>query len=167
MSETQTYTGLAMDRSEPLGNSADVFSRRALHVKIANKPSEPFPVYITDPVVPSDQVINVFDLIAGVVAGVETTIVTYTVPANKKFEISRVQFSGTNISTFFVYVNASIIATTRTMFGSNLSGEFVFNSSSGLGLEVAAGDVITLKTTHPRLYVGDFDGRIMGVLKDV
>lgn len=33
-----------MDRGDPVGNSADVFGRRSLHVKIGNKPSEPIPV---------------------------------------------------------------------------------------------------------------------------
>ena len=44
MAENYTYTALAMDRSEPVGNSIDIFSRRALHVKIGNTASEPIPI---------------------------------------------------------------------------------------------------------------------------
>lgn len=35
---------LTMDRSEPVGNTEDTFGRRAHHVKIGNKPTEPVPV---------------------------------------------------------------------------------------------------------------------------
>jgi len=49
MAEQSSYTALVMDRSDPLGNSQDVFDRRALHTKVGNKPSEPIPTYLTSP----------------------------------------------------------------------------------------------------------------------
>jgi len=48
MAENKTYTSLAMDRDEPLGNSEDAYLRRALHVKATNKITEPIPVTIVD-----------------------------------------------------------------------------------------------------------------------
>jgi hypothetical protein len=48
MGEDYQVSNLSMDRGKSLGNSEDVFGRRALHVKIGNKSSEPVPVYITD-----------------------------------------------------------------------------------------------------------------------
>lgn len=45
--DEQTVTSpLLMDRTGTLGNSEDVFLRRALHTKVGNKPTEPVPIYI-------------------------------------------------------------------------------------------------------------------------
>lgn len=44
--ETPTVSALNMDRGTPLGNSLDTFSRRALHVKVANLGSESIPVSV-------------------------------------------------------------------------------------------------------------------------
>lgn len=48
VSEIKTLSALVMDRSDPLGNSEDNLGRRALHVKIGNKPGEPIPIYVGD-----------------------------------------------------------------------------------------------------------------------
>ena len=45
--EDVSNSPLYMDRSLPLGNSQDTFSRRALHVKIGNSNAEPIPIAIT------------------------------------------------------------------------------------------------------------------------
>lgn len=44
MSEVKVTAALVMDRSEALGNSEDVDTRRALHVKVKNKLDEPVPI---------------------------------------------------------------------------------------------------------------------------
>lgn len=44
MAEDKSLSSLVMDRSNPLGNSEDIFLRRSLHVKIGNKLNEPIPV---------------------------------------------------------------------------------------------------------------------------
>jgi hypothetical protein len=41
--ETPVQSALFMDRDSSLGNSEDTFLRRALHVKVGNKTSEPIP----------------------------------------------------------------------------------------------------------------------------
>lgn len=44
MPETPVIAALIMDRSDPLGNSEGVDTRRALHTKIRNSNSEPIPI---------------------------------------------------------------------------------------------------------------------------
>jgi hypothetical protein len=44
MAEDKALSNLLMDRAYPLGNSEDDFLRRALHVKIGNKITEPLPM---------------------------------------------------------------------------------------------------------------------------
>lgn len=166
MAEIPVIASLAMDRDFPLGNTIDVFGRRALHVKIGNKPDEPMPVYVVDAVATSNVVINQFNAISAVASGSETQIVSYTIPPAKKFIISLVQFSGENIAKFNFYVDGVLSATARTMFGSDLTGELRFDSPNGLGLELVAGQIISLKVLHPRPSVADFEGRILGALKD-
>jgi len=56
--ETPTNSSLIMDRGIPLGNSEDIDQRRALHVKIKNKNSEPIPV-ATVPVQLNPSVLNI------------------------------------------------------------------------------------------------------------
>lgn len=42
--ETPSIAALTQDRGLPIGNSEDTFGRRAAHVKVANKVTEPIPV---------------------------------------------------------------------------------------------------------------------------
>lgn len=57
--EENVVSTLFMDRSYPVGNSDDVFSRRAAHVKIGNKLSEPIPVTDTNDVSTTPKIYNV------------------------------------------------------------------------------------------------------------
>lgn len=44
MAEEFSVSALTMDRGFPVGNTEDIFGRRAHHVKIGNKLTEPVPV---------------------------------------------------------------------------------------------------------------------------
>lgn len=160
-SEDAVTAPLLMDRSIPLGNSVDVFTRRALHTKIGNSSSEPIPVYLSTPAASSSPT-NTFDSVTNVASGSETTIVTYTVLAGTQIALDQVQFSGGNIALYSVYVDADKIATFRTYFGGELSGALTFS-----GLVVDPGSVLTLKVIHDRPYPADFEGRILGVVSNV
>lgn len=112
-------------------------------------------------------VINTFGTAASVAQNIETTIVSYLVPAGKKFSLSRIDFSGSNIAKYNAYKDAADIGVSRTMFGSGLSGSMVFSDTCGLGLLVSAGETVIIKVVNPRSYVGDFEAKILGVLADV
>jgi hypothetical protein len=78
MPEGKDVSSLSMDTALPLGNSEDTFIRRALHVKIGNKTTEPIPVFVADeePGVPFfDEGFDVTD------PGNDVTLITTTVPA--------------------------------------------------------------------------------------
>lgn len=52
MAEDRVQAALIMDRSMPVGNSEDVFARRAIHVKVGNRPDEPVYTEETGPSTP-------------------------------------------------------------------------------------------------------------------
>lgn len=104
---------------------------------------------------------NIYDEESAVPASVETTIVSF-LPANvnKVHKLQRIEFSGTNIAQYFVYVNSIKIASKRTHHGSGLSGVFEFGGAAQEGIFVEIGHNIELKVIHERGSTGDFEGRI-------
>ena len=107
---------------------------------------------------------NTFAAVSSVAAGSETLIGGYTVPAGKTFALERVHFSGDNIAKYSVYVDAIKVATARTMFGGDLTGEINLSASLSLGQPVASGAVITVKVIHNRPLAGNFEAVIIGGL---
>lgn len=108
--------------------------------------------------------VNSFAEITSVTAAVETTITSYTVPALKTAELVRAEFSGTNIATYNLYKNGTKIAVKRTWFNGNMSESMNFSiDTSVIGLELVAGDIITLRVIHGRPMLGDFEGRIQAL----
>lgn len=76
--ETPVYASLAMDRSEPLGNSEDIQGRRALHVKdMAQLVTMP---YDAGTVQYPNSTTEVYEFRQGGTAGtiVQTVTLTYT-----------------------------------------------------------------------------------------
>lgn len=109
--------------------------------------------------------LNVFSTISAVASGIETLIVTYTVPALSFFFLSLIEGSGENIAAYSVYKNGTKIAELRSYFGSSLNVVFPFDNGSKTGLFFIAGDVIELKVIHNRPMIADFEGRILGILQ--
>lgn len=104
-------------------------------------------------------VVNTYDTISAVPQNTTTTVVTYTVPVGKTFELDIVEFSGENIAKYQIDIDATIEATRRTNYGADLSGEF-----NMAGVCLAAGTIIKLTVEHPRPMSADFEGRITGTL---
>ena len=129
-------------------------------VLVENASNDPIPVYLTNPGSSIGEVKSFFGQAPAVASGSETLVSSYTVPLAKTAYLVKVQFSGTNVATYNVYHNASLIAVYRTYFGSRLGDELQFACVSVEGLLLAAGDVVTLKVIHSRPFIGDFDGRI-------
>lgn len=123
--------------------------------------TNPIDVNIVSSSIPK-QIRNIYAEITSIASATETTIVSYTVPGGKTAYLLEVEASGTNIAMYKVFKNASVIAKQYTYFGNSLTGIFDFKCGDSLepGLELVAGDVITIKVTHSRPMVGDFDARI-------
>lgn len=126
-------------------------------VEVENDSNNAIPVYVTDS--PSDIVINEYDEVTGVVPSILTTLVTYTVPVGKSFDLSYVEGSGTNVARYTVVVDGVTISSKRTWWSGPFNAEFEFN-----GYEVSSNSVIQLKVFHTRPMNGDFEARINGVL---
>lgn len=107
--ETPVTAALSMDRGNPLGNSEDVFLRRALHVKVGNKPGESIPVYEATPGTPffaeADQVIT---------PGVEQELISCVVPAAISRELMRLSVICRQEGSFDVLAGAVKIGSGRT-----------------------------------------------------
>lgn len=161
MSEIKVISPLMMDRSEAIGNSLDVDSRRALHTLIKN--TNPIPV-TTDPT--ANAAISVFQTAAAVANGVSTSVLTYTVPAGKILQLSAIQLEGDNVAAFTISQNATPIA--RARFGwTTYMITIPFEATPTAALNLAAG--ITVGVTvlqESRKTAGNYSARLIGVLID-
>lgn len=165
MAETPVVSTLLMDRSDTLGNSQDVFSRRSLHVKIGNQDTEAIPVYVTDsPPTTPNTVITIFNAITNVSTNNLTTLVTYTVPALKTFNLQKIIVSGSNIAQYDFFVDSNQIARQRTYFSGGLNAEFNLNADPDRGLPLNSSQIVSVKVIHQRPDLGDFEATISGIL---
>lgn len=169
MAENYTYTALAMDRSEPVGNSIDIFSRRALHVKIGNTAAEPVYITATDPIpittVPGAyNQVSMYAEVLAVPSSMLTTIQTYIVPMGQTFYFERCNVSGENIARYTLKVGATTIDSAYTWFAEGLSYTFNFASQMTTGYPITGGSTFSISVLHLRPMVGDFNARIQGVL---
>lgn len=106
---------------------------------------------------------NIYDEITDVASGAETTILSYTVATGFSFEFERVEVSGTNIATFYLYVDGERIASVRNGFFS-FTAEISFQDPSGI-FSAEEGSIIEVKVIHSRPYAGDFEARLQGGLQ--
>ena len=110
--EDPAQSALLTDRGLPIGNSEDVFIRRALHVKIGNKPSEAVPVYLTEPGASSDPF---FAEGAGAITpGVLQNLITFVVPVAISRLLSQVIVTCRVEGIFEVKAGTTVIGSGRT-----------------------------------------------------
>jgi len=132
--------------------------------KVINESSEPIPVTF---LATAGDIVSEFNSITALASGSQSAIVSYTFPAGKKFFLQLAEYSGENIAEYEIFRDTTLIAKRRTYFSGGLDGMVQFVQSSALGLEISAGEVISVKVEHARPMSGDFDARILGVLEDV
>lgn len=106
-------------------------------------------------------VANYYNSVSAVATGVETDVVTYTVPVSTTAKLLHCQFEGTNISLYKVKINGTTVAQYHTYFSGALNGKQIFEGGAGIGPEYAAGTIIKITTLHNRPNTGDFSGRIV------
>ena len=90
------------------------------------------------------------------------SLVTYTVPAGKVFYLGEVTVGGENIADYSLKINAAEHDRMRTYFGGPLS----ISVSQGF-LKCVAGDSILLEVNNFRNSTADFEGKLIGVERDV
>lgn len=154
-----SYTSLSMDQSDALGNSTDVFARQALHVKVGNAESESIPVYLTA----TGDLFTLWNEVSAVGANIETTVVSYLTPLLKTTKVKMIDIDGDNIAIYKVKLNGVTIAKKHMWWIPGLNGSFEF----GDGLELTAGQTLSVTVEHTRPYVGSFNARVQGVEKDI
>jgi hypothetical protein len=108
---------------------------------------------------------NPYGEAAAVPSGVETTLVTYTVPALTQAFLQRAECSGENIGRYKIYVNGSPIACQRTYFGGDLNARFDFVGPQKQTRPLQPGDVVTVTVLHGRPATGAFEARLQVVEK--
>ena len=101
-----------------------------------------------------------YNEVSGVVKSVLTTINTFIAPIGKTSFLQRVSAGGSNIAAYEVQVNGLTVEKRRTFFGAALTTDFEFIGSAESGLELAMGDVVTVKVIHERPKAGDFETKI-------
>lgn len=100
--------------------------------------------------------IYTFNAISTVASGIETTILTYTVPVGKTASIRLSEMTGTNIATFNLYLGLTLINRKRTFFG-NLNTAMEF---ANRGYTLTAGQIVSLKVIHNRPFAGNFEANL-------
>lgn len=142
-------SSLTIDRSSPVGNSAGNDDRGRMHVKIANKETEPLPITFVD----GKTGLNFYYSAALVPYDVETVVATKTV-SETGFKLHSIQVGVDNRSIFFVYLNNVLIASTRVYF-LQFSAQFDF---ALIPLEI--GDEIKITVTNKTDSACDAEARI-------
>ena len=93
---------------------------------------------------------------------VETTIVSVTVPVDKKMYLRKVEGSGDNKGTYHVYIDG-VRKRTKRSWWTGFNVDFDFSSADG-GLFVGEGSTVTLKVINDSNSAETFDGSIGYVL---
>lgn len=132
----------------PDNNQLNVNSDGSINVIVESIPS------------PNTTVINTYNELLSVASGATVTIVTYTVPISKQAVFQKATYSGENIARYDLFINGIAQDTARTMFGSNLTGEFDFTTGNDTGLILSTGNTISIQVYNVRPMTADFEARI-------
>ena len=101
---------------------------------------------------------TVYDTVAAVAAGVETTILTFVVPATVT-HLVRVDFGGDNIGTYKMYWGTDEMDQYIT-YWTEFNGRWEYSISGGVGVQIPSGAVVTIKVLHVRPNPGDFYAKL-------
>ena len=113
----------------------------------------------SDIVIPGTEA-NTFGDVALVLTSTETTVVTYTVPANKTFYFIGFVVSGNANALFKLYVDGVAVLAGRSSVA-NLTLNLTYSYSP---IKVPEGVTIVLKVTHEVSVGCDFEGTILGYI---
>jgi len=106
--------------------------------------------------------INQYNELVGALPSVETTIISYTVPAGKNFYIINFSGKGTAKATFSLKVNGSVQSKKdMDVSDRNPIGEF----SHAFGLKTSVGDLILVTVTNTSSVLGNYQANLHGGLQ--
>ena len=146
-----------------LVTSTSVSGKQGLDVNVVNPIAITTTTPITSKLIPNGATASTFNQISSVATGVLTIITTYTVPMGIVAYLARVEYSGTNIADYTLYLNGTPIDKKLTYFGGSLETVSNFDVSISVGLQLAPGDVVQTKVLHQRPDPGDFSSRILAM----
>ena len=112
----------------------------------------------------SEGLTNIYGETALIASSTPTTIVSYTVPANRLFALNYIEVSGGNVAVYEVVLNSVVIGKKNTWFNGPISEYFIFNLGINNGLVLSAGDELIVRVEHNRPHTAQFQGRILGKL---
>lgn len=151
-----------ISRNLPL-EEVDIFSG---NVDITQAPGSVLNVKVVDEG-PSTTVTTplLFAEISSVPAGVETIIVTYTVPPGVFSFLVLIDVAGINNALYSIYRNTLVIDKQYTTYGAPLNSQFTFEVplESTPGLQLAGGDVIKVTVLQQSASLGTFSAKIQAV----
>jgi hypothetical protein len=115
---------------------------------------------ITRPVVPNypGRETNIFNFVTLVPTSIETTVATYTVPADETFYFIGLVASGNANAFFKLYIDSTPVLAGRTSVANlNLSLSYSYSP-----IKVSEGLTITVKVVHQAGVSCDFESTILG-----
>lgn len=119
-------------------------------------------VNVTSAPVTDINVLENYNEVTNVVSGIETTITSYTNNGTTISYLQRIEGGGTNVSEYRLYKNTIIINKKYSSFTEfNVTFEYTVGNSLALGLSIAPGDTIYLKTIQNRPSTANFNGSIL------
>lgn len=100
-------------------------------------------------------IVNNYAEVTNIASGVLTTLTTYTASANTRLKSASA--SCDNKAIFTVLIDGVVQSKKRTYYASNFNAEFNFEK----GIELTAGQVVTVKAIHSSSSLGDFNSNIV------
>lgn len=113
--------------------------------------------------IPNGETVSTYAEISSVPSNTLTTITTYIVPIGVTSYLARIEYSGDNVATYWVYINNVIADKKRTAFGGLLDTSTEFDISISVGYKLVPGDVVETKVMHDRSGLGNFSSRILAM----
>jgi len=126
------------------GYVVDSEAKQALDVRVLN----------SIPLVEGGTVTNVFEEVTNVANGVPTTIIDYTLTADKRLD--SISCSGTNIAMYEILIDNTIASKKYTYYSGGLSADFNMGA-----LSLQANQNIKVIVTHLRPDFGDFNTNLI------
>lgn len=113
---------------------------------------------------PNKSIINLYNEATAVASGAEQIVVQYTVPLLAHLILTRVEFSGSNIATYRLYIGGTVQSLAHTWFNGPMSDAWDFTVPTLGGLLVSTGALIKVTAQHGRPAPGNFNATVKGIL---
>jgi hypothetical protein len=112
---------------------------------------------------PSVHTVNLFNEIAAVPKNAETDIINFTVAPAIRFVLHRIEFTGSNIAKYKLYIGGVAQAANQTWFNGDMSSQWDFTAQGNSGLKIPAGTNVRVTVLHSRPDVGTFSAQVHGI----